>query len=154
MKISEYLDQSGIAYQVNEHHPTFTSQHLAAEEHEPGMYVAKPVIVKADDRYFMCVLSANHKINLGMLKEQLGAEKVELADEDEFSKLFSDCELGAEPPFGNLYDMETIMDSSLEGDDHITFQGGSHKTAITIEMEDYKRLVHPKVLNFSYHTTY
>ncbi len=154
MKIREYLDEHGISYKVKEHHPAFTAQHMAAEDHEPGQYVAKPVIIKADDGFIMCVLSANHKINLGMLKENLGAENVELVEEEEFSKLFSDCEVGAEPPFGNLYEMETVMDTSLEGDDHITFQGGTHKEAITISMHDYKELVHPKVLHFSYHMTY
>ena len=99
----------------------------------------------------MCVLSASYKIDLRALKKQLKAKSVELADEEQMGKLFADCELGAEPPFGNLYDMPTIMDKALENDDHITFQAGSHEKAIRMSMDDYRRLVAPQVLEFSYH---
>jgi Ala-tRNA(Pro) deacylase len=76
---------------------------------------------------------------------------VDLADEKEIGSIFEDCELGAEPPFGNLYDMPVIMDKALEKDDHIKFQAGTHEKAIRMSMEDYRKLVNPKVLEFSYH---
>jgi len=90
---------------------------------------------------------------MGALKSQLGAKSVELAKEKDIGKIFDDCELGAEPPFGNLYDLPTIMDKSLEKDDHITFQAGTHEKAIRMKMKDYRKLVEPKVLEFSYHMT-
>jgi Ala-tRNA(Pro) deacylase len=126
---------------------------MAAVVHESGKYVAKPVIVKADGQYLMCVLPACYKIDLKALKKQLKAGKVELAEEKEIGRIFDDCELGAEPPFGNLYDMPTIIDKALEKDDHITFQGGTHEKAIRMSMDDYRKLVEPKVLEFSYHVT-
>jgi len=153
MTVIEFLDKSGVKYEVTEHKPAFTAQRMAAAEHEPGKYVAKPVIVRADDKYLMCVLAACYKIDLGALKKQLGAKKVELVEEKDMGKIFGDCELGAEPPFGNLYDLTTIMDKALETDDHIKFQAGSHDKAIRISMADYIKLVKPKVLEFSYHTT-
>jgi len=153
MGVIDYLEGSGVDYEVTEHPPAFTAQRLAAEEHEPGKYVAKPVIVRADGRYMMCVLSACCKVDMSALKKQLGAEKVELAEEKEMGEIFGDCELGAEPPFGNLYDMQTVMDKELEADDHIKFQAGTHDKALSMKMEDYRKLVEPKVLEFSYHTT-
>ena len=153
MRVIELLDKSEVRYEVTEHPPAFTAQQVAAVEHEPGKYVAKPVIVKADGKYMMCVLSACYKIDLGALKSQLGAKSVELAQEKETGKIFDDCELGAEPPFGNLYDLPTIMDKVLEKDDHITFQAGTHEKAIRMSMDDYKKLVEPNVLEFSYHMT-
>jgi len=153
MRVIEYLDKEGIHYDLSEHPPTFTAQEMAAVEHEPGRFVAKPVIVKVDGGYLMCVLSACCRIDLGRLKDQLGAGSVELADETEIGKMFDDCELGAEPPFGNLYDLQTVMDKELEADDHIKFQAGTHDKALSIKMDDYRRLVEPKVLEFSYHTT-
>jgi len=150
MRVTELLDKSGTKYQMSDHKPVFEAQRMAAEEHEPGRYVAKPVIVKADDKYLMCVLAACCKVNLGALKNQLGAKSVELAEEKEIGKLFPDCELGAEPPFGNLYDMTTVMDKALEKDDHITFQAGVHDRAMRMSMADYVKLVKPKVLEFSY----
>ena len=99
----------------------------------------------------MCVLPACYKIDLKALKKQLKAKKVELAEEKALGKMFDDCELGAEPPFGNLYDLPTVIDKTLEKDDHITFQAGSHEKAIRMSMDDYRKLVAPQVLEFSYH---
>jgi Ala-tRNA(Pro) deacylase len=153
MRVIEYLDKLEIKYEVTEHPPTFTAQQMAAIEHEPGKFVAKPVIVKADGKFMMCVISANNKIDLAALKSQLGAESVELADEKEIGEIFDDCELGAEPPFGNLYDLPTIMDKALVDDDHILFQAGTHKEAIQMSMDDYRKLLDPKILEFTYHMT-
>jgi len=153
MRVVEFLEKSSVRYEVSEHAPAFTAQQMAAVEHEPGKYVAKPVIVKADGKYLMCVLAACYKIDLRALKDQLGAQSVELAEEKEIGKMFDDCELGAEPPFGNLYNLPTIMDKALEKDDHITFQAGAHDKAIRISMAEYRKLVEPKVLEFSYHMT-
>jgi Ala-tRNA(Pro) deacylase len=153
MRVTEFLDKSAVPYEVSEHPPTFTAQEMAAVEHEPGQYVAKPVIVKADGEVLMCVLSACYKIDLGALKGQLGAQSVELVDEKEIGEIFPDCELGAEPPFGNLYDLPTLMDEALETDDHITFQAGTHNKAIRMSMDNYRKLVKPKVIGFSYHMT-
>ena len=151
MQILEYLKRAGVKYEVKKHKPTFSAQQMAAAEHEPGRFVAKPVIIKADGKYMMCVLAASCKVDLQALKKELGAKSVELAEEDEVGRLFSDCELGAEPPFGNLYDMPTIVDKAMEPDDHIVFQAGSHDKAVRIDMADYRKLVKPKILEFSYH---
>ena len=153
MRVIEFLEKEKVRYKLSEHPPAFTAQQMAAAEHEPGRFVAKPVIVKADGKCIMCVLLACCKIDLGQLKAKLGAGAVELAEETEIGRMFDDCELGAEPPFGNLYDVETVMDTSLEKDDHITFQAGTHDKAIRMSMEDYRKLVKPKVLEFSYHMT-
>jgi Ala-tRNA(Pro) deacylase len=147
MQITEFLDKSGVKYEVLEHRPVFSAQRLAQIEHEPGRFVAKPVIVKADGRFLMCVLPADAKIDLGALKGQLDAKSVELADEEDFAGLFPDCEVGAEPPFGHLFDLETVMDKALEKDDHILFRAGSHTKAVRLNMADYRKLAHPRVLN-------
>jgi Ala-tRNA(Pro) deacylase len=153
MGVVEYLDKSKVNYEVMEHPPVFTAQQMAALEHEPGRYVAKPVIVKADGKYIMCVLAACYKIDMGALKKQLGASSVTLADENEIGEIFGDCELGAEPPLGNLYDLPTVMDKALENDDHIIFQAGTHEKAVRINMDDYRRMVEPVIMSFSYHMT-
>ena len=149
MHIIEFLDQSGVKYEVRQHAPVFSAQGLAAAEHEHGKYVAKPVIVKSDGDYVMCVLAAPHKVDLGRLRQHVGGKTVELASEEEIGKLFPGCELGAEPPFGNLYDLPTLMEKALEQDDHIMFQAGTHGKAIQMSMADYRKLVEPKVLDFA-----
>ena len=151
MGVIEFLKTSGVKYEVSKHKAAFTAQEMAAEEHEPGQYVAKPVVVRADDKYVMCVLPACYNIDLKALKSQLKAKSVKLATEKDMEKIFDDCELGAEPPFGNLYDLPTIMDTSLEGDEYIMFQGGTHEEAIRMSMDDYRKLVVPNVLEFGRH---
>ncbi len=104
MNIYEFLDSKGVKYEACEHDTKcFTAQQVAAAEHEPGKCVAKPVIIKADGKAVMCVLPACYKIDMDLLKKELGAESLELASEQEMKEIFADCELGSEPPFGNLY---------------------------------------------------
>ena len=152
MKVLEFLDKSSAHYEVTQHRPTFTAQQMAAEEHVPGMEVAKPVIVKADDEIYMCVLPACCKIDFEALGYQLGADEVYLVDESEMAKMFPDCALGAEPPFGGLYGLTTLVDRTLEQDDYIVFQSGTHDKAVRMEMAEYKELADPIILDFSYHT--
>ncbi len=151
MKIFDYLDQSNADYSISEHKPAYSAQVMAAEEHEQGKYVAKPVIVKSQGNYIMCVLAAPHKVVYDKLRDYLGTQDVELAGEEEIRGLFADCEEGAEPPFGNLYGLRTIVDEALEQDDHILFQAGTHDRAIHMRMEDYLALVQPEIADFAYH---
>ncbi len=147
MEVVEYLQKSGVRYQVSEHVPVYSAQGLAAAEHESGKFVAKPVIVKADGQFLMCVLPANVRIDLEKLRSQLDANSVALAKEQDFEGLFPDCELGAEPPFGNLFNLPTVIDKTLERDDHIVFQAGTHAKAARLRMDDYRDLVHPRVFD-------
>jgi Ala-tRNA(Pro) deacylase len=151
MEVVAFLKKSKVKHKVTKHKAAFTAQEVAAEEHEPGKFVAKAVVVKADDKYVMCVLPACYNIDLKKLKSQLKAKTMKIAEEKELGKIFSDCEIGAQPPFGNLYDLPTIMDKVLESDDHIMFQGGTHEKSVRMSMADYRKLVGPKVLEFSRH---
>ncbi len=151
MKVIDFLDSKGIHYELSQHRPTFTAQQMAAEEHVPGMTVAKPVVVRADKTYYLCVLPACCKIDLDALKEAVGAAEVALADEDEMAELFDDCTLGAEPPFGHLYGLDTLMDEILRDSSYVVFQGGTHELTIQMDMDDYVKAAQPKILSFSYH---
>jgi len=152
MRIHEKLDSEAVTYEQLIHRPTFTSQKMAQAEHVHGMNVAKPVVVNADNRYYMCVLAACCNINFGALKSVLKAESVLLANEDELPKLFPDCDIGAEPPFGSLYGMPTVLDDRMQNDEFIVFQGGTHETAIKLSMKDYLKIEAPKIASFSTHT--
>lgn len=151
MEITKYLDENRVGYEMFSHRPAFTAQQMAAEDHIAGMDVAKPVVIKADGKYYMCVLPACCKVDLDALATHLKADIVELANEDELARLFPDCELGAEPPFGNLYGMATFMDESLGKDGYLVCQSGTHDHAVKLNVHDYQKLVHPQLLKFSYH---
>ncbi|MHC4929857.1 MAG: aminoacyl-tRNA deacylase [Planctomycetota bacterium] len=151
MLVREKLNHEMIRYEELHHRPTFTSQHLAQAEHVHGMNVAKPVIVNADGQFYMCVLPACCHISLDAIRSALDAGFVRLANEGEMPELFPDCEVGAEPPFGSLYGMPTVLDDRLDNSEFIVFQSGTHDEAIKISMQDYLKIETPRVFSFSKH---
>lgn len=148
-KLKDYLDKNNIEYITIRHSLAFNAQQIAATTHIPGKELAKTVMVKIDGKMAMAVLPASYLVKLDVLKELIGAKKVELANEMEFKHLFPDCEIGAMPPFGNLYDMEVFVAESLAEDEEIAFNAGTHVELIRMAYADFERLVEPVVLAFS-----
>ena len=144
-KLKEFLDSQGVTYVTIPHPQAITAQEIAASAHIPGREMAKTVMVLVDGRMAMAVLPAYSRLDLEALREAAGAEKVEIAGEEEFKELFPDCEPGAMPPFGNLYGMHVFLAESLAEDDEIAFNAGTHTELIRIPYADFARLVHPKI---------
>ena len=148
-RLKEYLDKHEIKYVTIRHSPAYTAQEVAASAHVPGRELAKTVMIKLDSDIAMAVLPASFHVDLNRLREITGARRVELAAEDEFKDLFPACEVGAMPPFGNLYDMRVFTDASLAEDEEIAFEAGSHTELIRLPYSDYVRLVEPVVVQFA-----
>lgn len=149
-RVKEYLDSQKVKYTILKHSPVYTAQEVAASAQIPGNQLAKTVMIKLDGEMAMAVLSARCRVNFDLLKKALGVKGVELATEKEFTDLLPDCELGATPPFGNLYDMKVIVDKSLATQEVIAFSAGSHTELIRLSYQDFKKLVKPKVVAFSF----
>jgi len=148
-KLKEYLDDNNVPYVTITHSQAFTAQQVAASAHIKGKEMAKTVIIKINDKLAMAVLPATYHVDFHLLKEVTGNEDVVLAHESEFKEIFEDCELGAMPPFGNLYNMEVYVAQSLTGDVEIAFNAGTHSELIRMNYSDFERLVKPKILKFS-----
>jgi len=148
-RLKKYLEENHVRYVTVTHSPAFTAQEIAASAHVPGKDLAKTVMVKLDGRMAMVVLPAPDKVSAARLKEITGAEDVELANEREFAELFPKCEVGAMPPFGNLWGMEVFADCRLCEDEMIIFNAGSHTELVRLAYTDYERLVHPKIAALS-----
>lgn len=148
--LKDYLDENDIKYTLITHSQAFTAQELAASMHVPGRELAKVVIVKLDDRPAMAVLPAHHQIDFARLTEATGTQRAELASEDEFKSLFPDCEIGAMPPFGNLYGLPVYVARPLTEDEEIVFNAGTHREAIRMKEADFERLVKPTIADFTY----
>lgn len=148
-KVKNFLDERGADYELIDAPSAYTAQETAAEAHIPGRELAKTVVVKVDGAFAMAVLPASDRVDFGLLEGLSGAEHVELASEEEFAGLFPDCEIGAMPPFGNLYDMKVFVESSLAEDEKISFYGCAHSRLIRMAYSEYERLVHPRVGRFS-----
>jgi Ala-tRNA(Pro) deacylase len=144
-KLKKFLDNHDVKYVSVSHSPAYSAQTIAASAHIPGKELAKTVIVRIDDTFAMAVLPASYRVHLGHLKVAVSASHVELATEAELEDLFPDCESGAMPPFGNLYDMDVYVAEQLTEDDEIAFSAGSHTEVVRMSYEDFERLVMPKI---------
>lgn len=147
-RLEQYLSDERVAFDVHQHPLAYTAQELAAAEHVPGRMVAKSVIVFADDRMVMLVLPAVYQVDLERAASVTHAASVRLADEREFAAAFPDCETGAIPPFGNLYQLPVYVDQSLAQDETIVFPAGTHTDTISMTYADYERLARPVVAEF------
>lgn len=150
--LREYLDQNKVRYLTIKHSVAYTAQEIAASAHIKGKEMAKTVLIKVEGKMAMCVLPASNKIDFDLLKEALGGKSLRLANEIEFKDKFPECDVGAMPPFGNLYDMEVYCEESLAKDDEIAFNACSHVELIQMAFKDFGRLVKPRLLKFSYHS--
>jgi len=149
-KLKTFLDDAGIKYVTISHSMAFTSQDIAASAHVLGKEFAKTVMIKVEGAMAMAVLPASYHIDFETLRRIFGTKFVTLATESEFKDRFPDCELGAMPPFGNLYGMEVYVAEALIKNREIAFNAGSHTEVIKLNYSDYESLVKPKILKFSW----
>jgi Ala-tRNA(Pro) deacylase len=150
-KLKDYLEKNQVRYEVGYHERVYTSQEIAAAMHVPGKELTKVIMVKADGKMVMLVLPASYRVETKKLKKVFQCKRLGIAKEKDFEELFSDCEVGAMPPFGNLYHLEVWVDQVITEDEFIVFQAGSHVETLKIKYSDYVRLVNPKVGDFSVH---
>ena len=145
----EFLDTSHARYELMPHPVAYTAWQTAFLSHVPEDEVAKTVIVKIDGKLFMAVLPASRHVDLGALASATKARQVRLASESEFKRIFPDCEVGAMPPFGNLYGVPVLVDATLAKDKRIAFNACSHSELMRMSYEEFAELVKPKVLEFT-----
>jgi Ala-tRNA(Pro) deacylase len=147
--LESYLRENGATFEVQHHARAITAQEVAATEHVPGKMFAKTVMVLGDEEMAMLVVPAPYHVNPERAAEALGASEVRLAGEEDFESAFPDCELGAMPPFGNLYGVPVHVDRVMAEDETIVFRAGTHTDAMSVRYADFERLVEPNVAEFA-----
>ena len=148
-KLQEFLDAHGVKYVTIRHSLAYSAQEVAASAHVRGPEMAKTVMVKLDGRLAMAVLPASERVDLDRLREVTGHRAVELATEAEFRGSFPECEAGAMPPFGNLWDMEVFVEPRLAQREEIAFNAGTHTELFRLAWRDFERLVKPRIVHLS-----
>jgi Ala-tRNA(Pro) deacylase len=143
-RLKTLFREEKVSFRVIPHSEAFTAPELAASIHATGRRVAKVVLVWTGERYAMAVLPSHRQLDLDRLARMIGVRRVSLASETELAKQFPDCEVGAMPPFGNLYGLRVYVDESLSREPSIYFQTGTHHEVAVIRYEDFERLVHPE----------
>lgn len=142
-RVRQYLEQNGVDFAEHSHATTYTTVDTAEVEHLTPAGMAKVVFLDVDDRLVMVVVPGDRTVDLGKVLHALEASSVEMAGEADFAPAFPDCEVGAEPPFGLLYGVRTVVDEALTSD-AITFPAGSHKETISMALDDYLALIRPE----------
>ena len=148
-RLEQYFRENGVRYELAAHPEVYTAQEVAAVQHVPGRLVAKVVMAMVDGRPVALVLPAPNRVDFARVKAALGAREARLAREQEFAHVFPDCEVGAMPPFGNLYNVPVVVDRQLTEDPYIVFNAGTHRETMKIAYADFERLAAPQVADFS-----
>ena len=150
-RLETYLREKGVPYQSQHHARAITAQEVAATEHVPGRMFAKTVMILPDDEVsmVMLVLPAPNHVNPLKASAALGVREVHLAEEERFADTFPDCEVGAMPPFGNLYEVPVYVDRALAEDETIVFRSGTHTDTMSVSYADFEKLVRPTVVDIA-----
>ena len=149
-RLEDYLRENEVPYQTQHHPRAITAQEVAATEHVPGRMFAKTVMVTTGGgEMLMLALPAPYHVNTEKAASALGAPEAHLADEERFAETFSDCEVGAMPPFGNLYNVPVCVDETLTEDETIVFRAGTHTDTMSVAYADFERLVEPTIADFA-----
>jgi Ala-tRNA(Pro) deacylase len=148
-KLKDFLDGNKVKYASVTHPPAYTAQEVAAMMHISGKEMAKTVVINVDGEMAMAVLPASFRVGIDTLRDAIGAATVELAGEQDFQDIFFDCDLGAMPPFGNLYGLDVYVAEKLTTNEQIVFNACSHEEAIRMSYHDFARLVSPRVIKFA-----
>jgi Ala-tRNA(Pro) deacylase len=150
-RLEEFLHSNRVVYDTMTHPHAFTAQATAASAHINEHEMAKTVMVRLDGKLAMAVIPSSEWLDIASLRQVSGAREVSLASESDFKDRFPECEVGAMPPFGNLYGMEVYAADSLSEDDRIAFNAGNHRELMRMGWGDFERLVHPRVVHLTRH---
>jgi Ala-tRNA(Pro) deacylase len=139
-RLRSYLDRRGFHFDEVSHARATNMAQAAHAAHINDGQVAKAVLVRAGDDYMLAVVPASRQVRFDRLQSWLG-QPVRLAEEDESVSLFPDCDLGAIPPIGGAFGIETVMDESLSEPDEIYFEGGDHRTLVHMNADEWRKLM-------------
>lgn len=148
-RVHALLDEHGIDYEVHEHPRTVDANRLAQVEEISGWDVAKPVLLNVSGQLVMAVVPAPVQVDLDKASDVLGHSEVRLATEDEFVSVFPDSDPGAEPPFGNVYDIPVFLDETLRARQTMVCRDGSHTSTVTLAVNDYVKIVGPEIVDLA-----
>lgn len=151
MTLEQYLSDQGVEYDTVRHSHTFSSMDTAHAAHVPGDQLAKAVVLQDKEGYLLAVLPATHKLELGMLQNQLQRDMA-LAPERDVGELFKDCEFGAVPPIGSAYGVDTVCDDALMEAEQVFMEAGDHERLVRMSGANFRKLMARAAHgHFSYH---
>ncbi|OUR96285.1 hypothetical protein A9Q84_07970 [Halobacteriovorax marinus] len=148
-KIKSYLEDSKYHFQVIEHSPTERSLENLSTAKCPPTQLAKVLVFEINKRKSFVILPSDELVHLGTLKDELETGQVKMLRESDLEEYFNDCEVGATPPFGGLYNMPIYLSSHFQKDQEMYFNGGTHTDLVRMPYQEFLIVEHPTIANFS-----
>ena len=146
-RVRDVFDDAKISYEIYNHPLAYTAQEIAERQHFSGDEMAKVVMLVVDGQLVMAVVPASHKVHAPTVRRSLRAGEVRLATEDEFTSRFPGCEIGAMPPFGNLFGIPVYVDPMVGEYEYIYFNAGNHVQTVRLHYADFQRLANPQIVS-------
>jgi Ala-tRNA(Pro) deacylase len=147
--ILQYLNRALVPFVRRWHPRAVSGQQLAASLHITGHRVSKCVVVDADGERTIAVLPVTEEVDPELLAQGMGCRHVRPLAEGQLVLLFPDCELGAEPPLGRLYQLPVVVDTLYAQGEEIIFRAGSHEETVEMPFLAYDALEHPRLVRFA-----
>ncbi len=148
-RLRAFLEKNHAEYAHTEHPLAYTAREVASAEHLPAREVAKSVVIFGDGSHHLLLVPANRLVDFHEVRVALGLNQARMATEDELKRLFPDCELGAMPPFGSLYNIPVYLDENLAGEETIAFNAGTHRDVIHMTTAEFRRLAMPSIVSLA-----
>ena len=138
--LKDFLDQQQVAFDLIPHPQTGSSMETAQEAHVPGNQLAKAVIIKEDNKYSMVIVPSVEHVDLAVLRQHFG-HGMEMATESELGELFPDCAIGAVPPIGAAWGMDTYLDECFLDEQEVFFEAGDHEDLVRVSGDQFRKLL-------------
>ena len=139
-KVKELFEARGAVYELISHARTGSALHTAEAAHVPGDLLLKGVLLSDSGGYVLAVIPATYHLELERMNELTG-RSLALVKEEEVYDVFSDCEPGSVPPFGEVYGVETLLDYRIEEQPEVYFEAGSHGELVRMSWEAFRALL-------------
>jgi Ala-tRNA(Pro) deacylase len=147
-KLKSFLSENHISYEYKEHEEVRTSEEAARARGEDIKIGAKAMILRADGKFIMLVLSSAKRIDSKRVKEILGAKSLRFATPEEVTEL-TGCVPGGVPPFANIFGLDLIVDKTIPMNELMAFNAGERTKSLKLKTADYLKLLKPRIEEFS-----
>jgi Ala-tRNA(Pro) deacylase len=139
VKLLAHLDRKQIKFDMVPHRRTKDAMSSAEACCISPDCLAKGVVLRASEGYFLTILPASQRISWSRLQRLIG-EACVLATENELDQLFEDCAHGAIPPIGECYGLDVVVDASICDPPDVYFEGGDHATLVHLSQTQFAQL--------------
>jgi tRNA-dependent cyclodipeptide synthase len=144
------FDNNNIRYISIIHSPAYSEDDITANNYILGELIDGVLIRMNNKDIAMVVVPATRKISLESLKQTLNNPSINFIGKKEAKHLYPECEVGAFPPLGNIYNIPVFFTKEIINKKEVTFYLGARYHRIRLKASDFEKTVQPqKILNVS-----